>query len=82
MSHTTHMNYTALPTVNLVSNGKTILRVVDELREWLGSEDVPESFLEDLDKMESVGKWLLTANSIRLIELSTSGHALPRAGLS
>ncbi len=65
--------YTAFPTTDLTSNGRTILRVVGELREWLENEDIPKSFLEDLDKMEGVGKWLLTANSIKLTGLFTSG---------
>lgn len=58
------------------AQGRTLLRLVQELREWLQpiSEPEAQSLLTDLDVVERVGRWLAHAVPIQ----STTG--IPSAG--
>lgn len=71
---------TCLPNYQLRAQGATILRVVNELEDWLKDEEVPESLRADLRKMKETGEWLARSTYVDLKSLRLSG--IPAAGYS
>lgn len=65
------------PSEQIQSEGRTLLRVSSELREWLSSakgEPEADSLLRDVDVIERVGRWLSSTHSI------TATDGIPSAG--
>jgi len=47
-----------------IQHGLTLVRVARELRGFVAGEDVPDDLRRDIDILESVGRWLATAQII------------------
>lgn len=66
---------TCIPNHQLRIQGAAILRVVAEVRDFVKDDpEVPGSLTKDLNDMESVGRWLINAQSINLGRTPAAGH--------